>query len=404
MRQTARSAVQPLLRQALSNAQTLSAGRERELLTRYHATQDKAAMDELVRSHMPIIFRAAGRSARNPGIDINDLVQTATEGLLVAINRWSFEKSDASGLVQANEPACANLAAPAPASTQASKQDAERDVEPDADPALPRSSRLATYAMWWMRIMLTSSVIENRGMVVRAKNPKIRKALFNLPLAIRKLDITLPLAGHDIGRIATYLGVGEQDIKEALIHAAGDVMLDDPIGDGGASRGDITPDERAEGEDGILNRLASTDRWSAVCQALMALPPRERFILITRYLLTRKWKLDRLSDTLMLSRERIRIIANDSLGQIQRRVGPEDVKHNPAPCHAVAEINALVSAIEHASLSTDPADMVIFLKTQQVATGPTRITKPWSTAAQASSVHHLLPTLAPVSGLHLAAA
>ena len=45
-------------------------------------------MDELVRSHMPIIFRIAGRSARNPGVDINDLVQTATEGLLVAINRW----------------------------------------------------------------------------------------------------------------------------------------------------------------------------------------------------------------------------------------------------------------------------------------------------------------------------
>ena len=400
MQQTARSVVQPLLRQVLSTAQLLSADRERELLTRYHATQDKAAMNELVRSHMPIIFRVAGRSARNPGVDINDLVQTATEGLLVAINRWSFEKSDASGLAQANECAHSDVEAPVPASAHASEQDGE----PDADLAPPRSSRLATYAMWWMRIMLTNSVIENRGMVVRAKNPKVRKALFNLPLAIRKLDIALPLVGSDVGRIATYLGVSEQDIKEALSHAAGDVMLDDPIGDGSALRGDITPDERAEGEDGILNRLASADRWNAVCQALMALPPRERFILITRYLLTRKWKLDRLSDTLTLSRERIRIIATGSLGQIQRSVGPGGAKHNPAPHRAVAEVDALVSAIEHASISTDPADIALLLKDQKIATGPTRITKPRLTAMQASSVHQSLPPPALASELRLAAA
>src|ERR1700733_6847581 len=95
MRSTLRPGVQPLLRKVLSNAKILSA--ERELLMRYHADQDKAAMDELVRSHMPMIFHVAGGSARNPGVDINDLVQTATEGLLIAINRWSFEKSDASG-------------------------------------------------------------------------------------------------------------------------------------------------------------------------------------------------------------------------------------------------------------------------------------------------------------------
>jgi RNA polymerase sigma-32 factor len=389
-----------LLRQALSTARILTAGRERELLTRYHATQDKAAMDELVRSHMPIIFRVAGRSARNPGVDINDLVQTATEGLLVAINRWSFEKSDASGLAQEDEPMLSNVASPVRTGTQVFVEDSGCD----ADPVPPRSSRLATYAMWWMRIMLTNSVIENRGMVVRAKNPKVRKALFNLPLAIRKLDITLPLAGSDVGRISTYLGISERDIKEALIHAAGDVMLDEPIGDGSVSRGDITPDGRTEGEDGILTRLASTERWGAVCQALMALPARERFILVTRYLLVRKWKLDRLSDTLMLSRERVRTIANDSLGQIQRSVGATGASHDPAPHRAVAELEALVSAIEHASTSADPADMVALLRGQQIATGPTRITKPRSTSKQAKPVQRPLSRPALPSGLRLAAA
>jgi len=399
MRSTSRPAVQPLLRTALAAAKILSPQRERELLKRYHASQDKAAMDELVRSHMPIIFRVAGRSARNPGVDINDLVQTATEGLLVAINRWSFEKSDASRAPTAAEVTSGCLPAPASVTPQEADQ-GEGAVQLDPAPDLPRASRLATYATWWMRILLTNSVIETRGMVVRAKNPKTRKALFNLPMAIRKLDIRLPLAASDVSRIAVYLGIGEREIEEALVHAAGDVMLDEPIGDGSALRGDITPDERAEGEDAILARLASADRWDAVCEALMDLPPRERFILITRYLLNPKWKLDRLSDTLKMSRERIRQIATDGLTQIQRRVGSADVSHNPARHHAAAEMQALVTAIEHAS--ADPATLAALFRDQRITTGPTRITQRRTPMMPVPSAHLTPPALAPA--LQLSAA
>ena len=375
-----RSTVQPLLRNALASANILSAERERELLVRYQATQDTQAMDELVRSHMPIIFRVAGRSARNPQVDINDLVQTATEGLLVAINRWSFEKSDASGLPRLDE-------------------------APPADTAVtpPRSSRLATYAIWWMRILLTNSVIESRGMIVRAKNPKIRMALFNLPLAINKLGIRLPLTGSDVGRIATYLGVGQREIEEALVHAAGDVMLDQPVGDTGVLRGEITMDDRAEGEDGILTRLAASDRWDAVCEALVALPPRDRFILVTRYLLSPKWKLDRLSDTLKISRERIRQVATDNLALIQRQVGSPDVRHDPSRSHAAAQVMALVHAIENAAASSSPAAMKALFKEQQIATGPKRVTHPPAPAKAAPTARlALLPAMAPA--LHLSAA
>src|SRR3984885_14800838 len=136
MRSPLRPGVQPLLRRALSNSKILSAERERELLMRYHGEQDKAAMDELVRSHMPMIFRVAGGSARNSGVDINDLVQTATEGLLIAINRWSFEKSDASGARYANE-----LAQDAPRDQNAAHGQESIPARPAPD--LVRSSRLA---------------------------------------------------------------------------------------------------------------------------------------------------------------------------------------------------------------------------------------------------------------------
>lgn len=317
----------------------------------YQADGSKAAMDELVRSHMPIIFRVAGRSAKNPGVDINDLIQTATEGLLVAINRWSFDKSDASIM-------------------PARMLDGEEGSE--AAPVV-HASRLATYALWWMRIMLTNSVIDNRGVVVRAKNPKVRKALFALPAAIKKLQITLPLSSRDVERIAAHLGIAEQYIEEALVHAAGDVMLDEPIGDGSALRGDVMPDQRAESEEGILSRLTSADAWESICEALLRLSPRDRFILITRYLLASKWKLDQLSDTLKMSRERIRQIACDSLSRIRTAVGPNGAPHRDTGSVATKQIEALVARIEQVSEAGDEASITGLLVEQQIITGPSRM-------------------------------
>jgi RNA polymerase sigma-32 factor len=359
MHSASRTAVAPLLRKALSSSKILSADRERQLLMQYQADGSKAAMDELVRSHMPIIFRVAGRSAQNPGVDINDLIQTATEGLLIAINRWSFEKSDASV-------APAAIAAPVVV---------EAELDEPAEPVVQtgHSSRLATYALWWMRIMLTNSVIDNRGVVVRAKNPKVRKALFALPAAIKKLEISLPLSSNDVKRISTYLGIGEQYIEEALVHAAGDVMLDEPVGDGSVLRGDVIPDNKAESEVGIISRLTSEDSWDAICEALLELSPRDRFILITRYLLNTKWKLDRLSDTLKMSRERIRQIACDGLARIRANVGPNGVSHNPSRRRAGETIEALVKQVEAASESSDPSAIAVLLRTQHIITGPTRI-------------------------------
>ncbi|MGI4951353.1 MAG: sigma factor-like helix-turn-helix DNA-binding protein [Janthinobacterium lividum] len=368
---SSRTPVQPLLRQALSSSAMLSADAERDLLLQFHTNASKTAMDELVRSHMPIIFRAASRSAKNPGIDINDLIMTATEGLLIAINRWSFEKSEASG-----SRLTAELAMERQENGQENGQDGSEEsaeAAPDVVPA--RNSRLATYAMWWMRILLTDSVIENRGMVVRAKNPKTRKALFALPAAIKALDIRLPLTGGDVTRLADHLGIGTREIEEALIHASGDVMLDEPIGDGSARRGDNMGDQMAESEDSIITRLASTDRWNAICETMMALPARDRFILITRYLLTQKWKLERLSETLKMSRERIRQIGDDCLTLIRSQVPSEDVPHRLGSETAAAKLDALIRAVEAVSTAQDPAETAAFLAASGIATGPTRIAR-----------------------------
>ena len=105
----------------------------------------------------------------------------------------------------------------------------------------------------------------------------------------------------------------------------------------------------------------------------MGLSPRDRFILITRHLLTPKWKLDRLSDTLKMSRERIRQIAGDGLARIRSRVGSANVCHNPARHRAAAEAEALVSRIERASASSDPNDLIALFQEQGIKVGPMRV-------------------------------
>ena len=349
----------------LTNATMLSAERERDLLARVHAGDDKAAMNELVQSHMPIIVRAASRNAQSGSVDINDLVQTATEGLLIAIDRWSFAKSDAAGArLAAEEADAARDAMTEEEETAAAARDA-------AAPPIPRSSRLATYAMWWMRMLLTDAAIGSRGMVSRTKNLKTRKALFNLPMAIKNLDIALPIGTTDVARIAVYLGLENRDIEEALAHAAGDVMLDEPVGESGVARGEIVPDDRAEGEDDILGRLSNESRWNMVCETLMGLAPRDRFILVTRYLVTPKWKLDRLSETLKMSRERIRQIGDDGLTTIRRHIAASPLGVKSVSDKAARTIEALVTQIEAAS--ANPEALAAFLIAHDIAIGPTRV-------------------------------
>jgi hypothetical protein len=135
----------------------------------------------------------------------------------------------------------------------------------------------------------------------------------------------------------------------------------------------------------------------------MELPSRDRLILVTRYLLSPKWKLDRLSDILNMPRERIRQIGVDGLDQIRqnrenantahdrRRLGrrdmppalvpllrgsakPDESGNNPIRRPAELEVAALVDAIQHASAISDPEIMTRFLREQQLAIGPTRIT------------------------------
>lgn len=339
-------------------AKVLDIGRERDLLLRYHDHHDAAAMRELVEAHMPMILRAARRNARNPGTEYDDLVQTATEGLLIAINRWSFARSDAAGANVGLDDA-----------DDAADGESAPEVAMDGPGA---SSRLVTYAMWWMRSLLNDRVLEGRGMVARTRNRETRTAFFALPRAIRMLNLQTPLGDSDIHRIAAALGLDAHEVREALMHAAGDVMLDEPIGDGQTTRGEVLADARAESEAELVERLTTANTWNAVCAQVMALRPRDRFVVIARFLLDSKWKLDRLSEVLRMSRERIRQISDASLAELRRALAAHGVQDTPDRRAAARELARMVDAIERASASDDPQALARVMQQLKVPVGPSR--------------------------------
>ncbi len=105
----------------------------------------------------------------------------------------------------------------------------------------------------------------------------------------------------------------------------------------------------------------------------MTLPPRDRFILITRYLLNPKWKLDRLSETLKMSRERIRQIGDDGLRTIRAGLAARPLCTKPVSDAAARTLDALVGAIEQAAAA--PEGLADFMRANRIAVGPSRIIK-----------------------------
>lgn len=151
------------LRAQAFSAPWLSAERERELLPRAQAG-DRAAMAELCSSHLRLVVQIAVRY-RQAGLHPGDLAGEGTLGLIEAIRRFD----------------------------------------------LSQTTRLSTYAAWWIRARVREFVYKQRALVCPPSTRGVRVARARLADAERAL-------GHQLGRAATRaelaadLGVTEDDV------------------------------------------------------------------------------------------------------------------------------------------------------------------------------------------------
>jgi RNA polymerase sigma-32 factor len=255
----------------------LDVERERALATAWRNKGDRAALGQLIGSHLRLVLKIA-RGYRGYGLPLADLV---AEGNL--------------GLMQAAE-----------------KFDAERGF------------RFATYAMWWIKAAIQEYVLRSWSLVKMGTTAAQKKLFFNLRRLKARLDQleSGDLSPETVKIIADELQVPEQEVVEMNRRlATADGSLNAPVGeDGDADRLSLIADERPTQETRILELDELTKRRKLMGKALERLDARERRIIVERRLKEEPQTLEELSKEFNVSRERVRQLEVRAFEKLRRAV------------------------------------------------------------------------------------
>jgi RNA polymerase primary sigma factor len=143
-----------------------------------------------------------------------------------------------------------------------------------------RGASFSTYAVWWIRRAMLDAIVASKP--IRVPAPAARKLA-----AVRRSEAELRRAGTvpvTAEAIADRTGLSAATVRSLRTAAVVSASLDDPIGDDGASLGDLVADENAT--DPVARALALDDGRS-VSRLLALLPARHREVLRRHYGLNR---------------------------------------------------------------------------------------------------------------------
>jgi RNA polymerase sigma-32 factor len=255
----------------------LTPEREREISTLWHDQGDRAALDELVGSHLRLVVKIA-RGFVGYGLPLADLVAEGNIGLMQAAEKF--------------EPA--------------------------------RGFRFATYAMWWIRAAIQEYILHSWSLVKIGTTAAQKKLFFNL----RRLKAQLEefdqgdLRPETVTKIATELDVPEGEVIEMNRRLGGvDNSLNAVLGgDADSEWLEMLPDERPSQETVVGDLEEGRRRRSLLGAALKKLNPREREIVVERRLKDEPATLEELSHRYAVSRERIRQIEVRAVEKLQKAV------------------------------------------------------------------------------------
>jgi RNA polymerase sigma-32 factor len=241
----------------------LSPDRERALGLAWRQRGDKAALRELVGSHLRLVIKIA-RGFAGYGLPVSDLVAEGNVGLMQAAQKF----------------------------------------DPD------RGFRFATYAMWWIRAAIQEHILHSTSIVKMGTTAAQKKLFFKLRQLKGRLEQfeAGDLPQEAVTTIAAELGVPEKDVVEMnrRMSAADGSLNETVLEDGEAEWLDRLADEGPSQE----TRLAEADelakRRKLLGEAMARLNAREREILVERRLREDPLTLEDLSKRFHVSRERIR--------------------------------------------------------------------------------------------------
>ncbi|HUT50474.1 MAG TPA: RNA polymerase factor sigma-32 [Alphaproteobacteria bacterium] len=262
----------------------LSREEEAELAMR-SAAGDDDALDRLITSHRQFVIKIA-RKYRNYGLPMQDLVQEGMVGFIQAVRRF--------------------------------------------DPA--HEARLSTYAMWWIRASIQDHVVRSWSLV-RVGTTAAQKALF---FRVRRMMADLKLGADAFTEeacqaLAQRFGVPLKEVLATVRRASGlDQSLNRPATRGGGERAaesheswlDQIADEAPNPEARVAAASERTFWQGLLERALGGLPPREAFIIRSRYLKDRVPTREALGRELGISKERVRQLEARAMAKLRSLLGP----------------------------------------------------------------------------------
>ena len=237
---------------------------------------DREAAHRLVTSHLRLVAKIA-MGYRGYGLPISEVVSEGNVGLMQAVKRF----------------------------------------EPD------KGFRLATYAMWWIKAAIQEYILRSWSLVKMGTTANQKKLFFNLRKAKGRISALEEgdLRPEQVKKIATSLGVPEQDVVDMNRRLSGDTSLNAPLREEGEGEWqDWLVDNSPSQETVLAGEEEGRNRLSALRDALGVLNPRERRIFEARRLADDPITLEDLSGEFGVSRERVRQIEVRAFEKIQDAV------------------------------------------------------------------------------------
>ncbi|MBC8020799.1 MAG: RNA polymerase sigma factor RpoH [Methyloceanibacter sp.] len=239
--------------------------------------EDRDAAHQLVTSHLRLVARIA-MGYRGYGLPIGEVISEGNVGLMQAVKRF----------------------------------------DPD------KGFRLATYAMWWIRAAIQEYILRSWSLVKMGTTAAQKKLFFNL----RKIKGQLKaldegdLRPDQVKRIATQLGVTEEDVVSMNRRLAGDSSLNAPVRNDSESGEwqDWLVDDTTDQETALAESEERDRRRGMLNDALKGLNARERRVFEARRLAEDPLTLEELSAEFGVSRERIRQIEVRAFEKVQKAV------------------------------------------------------------------------------------
>ncbi|MGO9005360.1 MAG: RNA polymerase sigma factor RpoH [Beijerinckiaceae bacterium] len=263
------------------------------LAKRWREHGDSIAAHKLVTSHLRLVAKIA-MGYRGYGLPIGEVISEGNVGLMQAVKRF----------------------------------------EPE------RGFRLATYAMWWIRASIQEYILRSWSLVKMGTTASQKKLFFNLRKAKSQISALEEgdLRPDQVEKIATRLGVTQQDVIDMNRRMSGDASLNAPLREEGEGEWqDWLVDDSASQENLLADRQETDNRLGALRQALGVLNDRERRIFEARRLAEDPVTLEELSGEFDISRERVRQIEVRAFEKVQAAVKAGVAKIETVAMHGMSE-------------------------------------------------------------------